>query len=89
MTVLIDQTNIAMPKFEDGDAGIILKADGTFRVWNTIKDPTHPTEAQLNQGRILLAFSAALQLPQIMDVLLTVANDPAVFNETVDIGRKH
>jgi hypothetical protein len=86
VTALIDQTNLQFPRFEDGDAGIILKADGSFRVWNTIKDPGNPTPYQLEQSRILLAFMAALKLPQIMDVLFQVASDPEIFPKVVEHG---
>lgn len=91
MPALTDPANLALPKFEDGDAGIILKADGTFLLWNTYKDlnPANMTERQLEQGKVLMAFAAALKLPQIMDVLLQIASDPAIFDNIVDSSVAH
>lgn len=89
MPALIEQSNLAIPKFEKGDAGIILKSDGSFVVWNTFEDPANPTARQIEQGEALLAFSAALKVPQLMDVLLNVAKDPAVFDQTVNVGASH
>jgi hypothetical protein len=89
MSALIDQTNLTFPKFEDNEAGITLKADGTFIIWSTFKDPSHPTEQQIKQMESLTAFAAALKLPQIMDVLVRVANDPVIFDTITDTGPKH
>jgi hypothetical protein len=79
-----------MPHIEPGDAGIILKGDGTFQLWNTFKDiaPENLTPHQIEVGKILMGFAAALKLPQIMQVLHTVANDKNIFSETVDVGTK-
>jgi hypothetical protein len=89
VTALIDQTNLAIPKFEDNEAGITLKADGTFVIWSTFKNPGNPTEQQLKQMQSLMAFAAALRLPPIMEALLQVATDPAIFSQTTDIGPTH
>jgi hypothetical protein len=89
MPALIDRTNLEIPKFEPNDAGIILKADGNFVIWSTFEDPSHPTEQQTKRMSYLMAFAAALKLPPIMDVLLQVANDPAIFKDVVDTGPKH
>ena len=36
----------------------------------------------------LMAFAAALKLPQLLDVLFQVANDPNVFSQAVDVGTR-
>jgi hypothetical protein len=81
---LFEQTNLAIPKFEKGEAGIIIKANGEFVVWNTFENPSNPTEAQLETARKLAGLAAALQLPQVMDVLLQVANDPTIFSAGIN-----
>lgn len=90
MTALVDPTNLKLPAFETGDAGIILKADGSFQLWNTLDKPSAETltPRQIEQGEILMAFSAALKLPPLMSVLKQVANDPEVFDQIIDTGRK-
>lgn len=89
MPALIDRANLAIPKFEDNEAGITLKADGGFIIWSTFKDPSNPTPQQTTQMSHLMAFAAALKLPPIMDVLLQVANDPAIFEQALDTGPRH
>jgi len=91
MTALLDQSNVTLPQFEEGDAGIILKANGSFVVWNTHKNinPETMTEKELWQGKALMAFAAALKIPQIMDVLMQVATDPQVFDQVISTGVKH
>jgi hypothetical protein len=89
VSALINVTNLAIPKFEPDQAGIILKADGSFLIWNTFKNPSNPTELQTQQMSQLLGFSAALQLPAVMDVLLIVANDPEIFEQTLNTGVPH
>jgi hypothetical protein len=88
MSAVIDQTNMAIPKFEKGDAGIILKANGEFVVWNTFENPAAPDEAQLETARKLMGLAAALRLPQVMDVLLQVASDPTIFSQPVNIDSR-
>jgi len=65
---------------EPGDAGLVFKPDGTFYLFNTYTADslTHPSDEQLRQMSILDAFSVAVQHPQILDVLIQMANDPQV-----------
>ena len=86
MSALIDQTNLAPPSFEKNQAGITLKPDGTFVIWSTFEEPSHPTTLQTKQMSQLMGFAAALKLPPIMDVLLQVANDPAIFANLINTG---
>jgi len=44
---------------------------------------------QLHQGKILQAFSVAMRLPQIMAVLLQIADDPAIVSKDIDFGTAH
>jgi hypothetical protein len=67
---IITRENIQPPTIEPGDAGIILKTDGTFRVFNTIADPANLTPAQLELGRKVLALAAVLKDPVILDLLI-------------------
>ena len=81
---MTDATNQTPPRsIKDGDVGIILGADGEYFAFNAHSkfDPVELTETQLDQGGILQALLVALKYPQIMDVLKTMANDPAVVGE--------
>lgn len=70
---------------EQGDAGVILKPDGTFKVFSTgVDGPLTP--AQEAQGRKLIALSIALRHPEVMAVLERMANDPAIVGEGIDLG---
>jgi hypothetical protein len=66
---IITRENVQPPKVEEGDAGIILKADGTFRVFNTIADPANATPIQIEMGRKLLALAAVLKDPEILTLI--------------------
>jgi hypothetical protein len=72
---------------EEGDVGLVLTKTGGFFLFNAHAkadlDPANMTERQLEQGRIIDAFSVALRLPAVMDVLFQVANDPAVVGDVV------
>lgn len=85
MPALIEMPVGQLPKIEAGDAGIILKADGSFQVFNTETsiDPDNLSEQQLELGRKIMGLSAALQVPEIMEILVRLANDPAVFDKAV------
>lgn len=88
MHSLLGQSQLQSSPIEEGDAGIVLKADGTFRVFSTGKiDPNNMTEAQLEQGEKLVALSLALSLPDVMNMLKQMANDPAIVGNVVDLGR--
>jgi hypothetical protein len=71
---IITRENVQAPQITEGDAGIILKKDGTFRVFNTIADPSNPTPAQRDQGRRLIALAAVLKDPVILDLLIQNAS---------------
>lgn len=71
---IIERENVQRPTVEEGDAGIILKADGSFRIFNTIADPTRLTPAQRETGKKLIALATALQDPVILDILMQAAS---------------
>lgn len=68
---LLTLENITTAPIEEGDAGIILKADGSFRIFNTHKDiaANELTEGQLAQGRRMMALAVALKYPEVMQAL--------------------
>lgn len=66
----------------EGDAGIVLKQDGSFKVFSTGKadlhtDPETWGEYEMQQmeiGRKLMALSVALSTPELMSVLEDAAS---------------
>ncbi|MCK1543368.1 hypothetical protein IVB12_15740 [Bradyrhizobium sp. 179] len=79
---IIERENVQAPTVAEGDAGIILKADGTFRVFNTIADPANLTPAQRELGKKLIALATALQDPTILELLYQAAG---LFDDVVKI----
>lgn len=86
---LLKRENLPNSPIEEGDAGVVLKRDGTFQLFNTHKnlDPNNLTPRQIEQGRTLAAFAAALQIPAIMDKLYELSEDPALFEVTLNVGK--
>lgn len=85
MTTLFKLENIVCEPIGDGDAGIILKSDGSFRAFSTgFIDPNNLTEGQVDQATKLRALAVALNTPEILAVLIQMANDPNVV--TFDSG---
>lgn len=83
---------ITATPIQEGDAGVILKKDGTFEIFNAHAniDPANMTERQLEQGQILMALSVALKIPAVMAILVNMANDPNVVGEAIiDKGTAH
>lgn len=88
MHALLGQSQLLSSPIQEGDAGIVLKPDGTFQVFSTGKiDPNNMTEAQLEQGEKLVALSLALSIPEVLNMLKTMANDPEIVGKTMDLGR--
>lgn len=75
--------NIVATPIQDGDAGLIIRADGTMQLFNCfdMSDPSKITQAQIATHEKLMALALATQLPDIMDVLLTMAQDPDIVGE--------
>jgi hypothetical protein len=71
---LFSRENLLPNPVAKGDAGVILKADGSFQVFNTSDiDPENMTTRQIEQGTALIAFAAALKYPAVMEGLLALA----------------
>lgn len=88
MHALLGQSQLLASPIEEGDAGIVLKPDGSFKVFSTGKiDPDNMTESQMEQGERLVALSLALSIPRVLDMLKTMANDPEVVGQALDLGR--
>jgi hypothetical protein len=82
---LLTLENVVSAPIEDGDAGVILKADGSFKVFSTGVSG-ELTPAQIEQGKKLIALSIALRYPEVMAVLERMANDPALVGDGIDLG---
>lgn len=75
---------------EDGDAGIVLKPDGSFKLFSTGKiDFANMTEAQLAQGEKLVALAIALTVPDIMTMLNQMASDPNIVARAIPDPQHH
>jgi len=84
MEALLEVENILSRPIEAGDAGIVLKREGGFSVFSTGEiDPAALTPRQVEQGQILQALSVALQIPAIMHLLVTMANDPKIVGDKI------
>lgn len=80
MRHLLTHENLTSEPIGKGDAGIILKPDGTWKVFNCaeIGADGKLTPEQEEQGLKLMALSVALSVPQAMTMLLELAADPAI-----------
>lgn len=75
----------------EGDAGIVIKADGSFQIFTTgTIDPRAMTESQIRQGQLLMALATALNTPELLQVLLEASNElHADAADVLDIGATH
>lgn len=83
MKNLLTHENLVSTPIGEGDAGIILKSDGTFRIFNCSKiaEDGTLTQEQAVQGTKMMALAAALSIPAIMDMLIQLSTDPAIVGE--------
>lgn len=89
---LLNQGNIATTPISEGDAGLVLKKDGSFQIFNTHADidPTNMSPRQIEQTETLMAFAVALQHPEIMTILKQMSQDPAIVGDKIlDYGSQH
>lgn len=88
MKNLLTLKNVALAPIETGDAGVILKPDGSFQIFSTGSlEADNLTPAQMEQGMKLNALALALSVPQIMDVLLRMTTDPDIVGEPgIELG---
>lgn len=90
MTTKLTIQEVSATPITEGDAGIILKTDGTFQIFNTHRMiGSELTATQLAQGEKLLALACALQHPEIMDTLIKMSNDPNVGVGGIDRGKQN
>lgn len=82
--------NLPAGPIVDGDAGVILKADGSFQIFTTGHiNPQALTPAQEEQGRKLVALATALSVPQLMDMLIEASRELGADEPMIDIGVTH
>jgi hypothetical protein len=88
---LLGTQNFADAPIQEGDAGLILRKNGDFQIFNTHAsiDPENLTDRQREHGDILRAFSLALQIPNVMELLKAMSNDPAIIGATIEKGSMH
>ncbi len=88
---LLTLQNVTATPIEEGEAGVILKKDGTFQVFNSHADmdPNNLTERQLEQGRMLLGLALALRVPGIMEKLVELAIAESSEDGVTDLGQRH
>jgi hypothetical protein len=79
---IVQQTKTTSP-ITDGDAGIVIKANGEVCMFNTFGVTRREdfTPQQLETGARLVALMVALRTPQIMAILEQMAQDPDIVGE--------
>jgi hypothetical protein len=79
------QENTVTSPIATGDAGIIIKADGTPQIFNTYTKAQleSPTPEMTQTMQKLMALMVAWNLPPVMDVVMQVANDPAIVGSQI------
>lgn len=81
---LLTAANLVSSHIQQGDAGVVLRSDGSFQIFQT-HGPVTPgsmTEEQKMQAGKLLALSVALRSDAIMQHLMYIAMDPAKYDQT-------
>jgi hypothetical protein len=65
---MFTEKNLVKGPIENGDAGLVIKQDGTALVFNTfnIADPETVTDEQIETMKNLAALSFALSQPTVM-----------------------
>jgi hypothetical protein len=68
--------NVTAEPISEGDAGIILKPNGEFQIFNCHDniDPNNMTDVQKEQGMKLIALATALKYPQLIGMLIEFAD---------------
>jgi hypothetical protein len=91
MQNLLTHKHIVSNPIQEGDAGIVLKRDGSFQLFSTgAIDADNLSPEQISQAKILNALAVALAIPQIMEVLFRMAEDPDIVgNPGVRINQSH
>ena len=84
---LLNKTNLTNRPIQKGDAGIVLRADGSFDIFNCFGfagEPIILTPHQLETGEKLLALSVALKIPEVMRLLESIAHDKDIVGEPLE-----
>lgn len=87
---MLNKSNLVAEPIEKGDAGVILKSNGTVKVFTSADYPADPdqlTDDQLEQGRRLQALALVAGNEELMQQILKIVDD---LNEAgVDILEVH
>ncbi|MCP1540124.1 hypothetical protein [Methylorubrum extorquens] len=84
---LLKQEDFVSAPVEHGDAGVILKPDGSFKIFSTGEiDGANLTPEQERQGKTLLALAVALKFPEVMAILEQMSVDPNIVGDGIDLG---
>ena len=76
MAGLINPSNFIKNPIQDGDCGVVLRADGNFEIFSTgIINPDELTPVQLEQGIIMTAIALCLENPKLRESLIKLATD--------------
>ncbi|WP_349601163.1 hypothetical protein [Azospirillum argentinense] len=94
MTALLTQTALLATPIEEGDAGVVIKADGSFKIFSAADlaacDPETITDAQVLQARKVKALCLALSSDQVMEQLMdAVDRIEEAGGEIVAVGQSH
>ena len=84
---LLNKTNLTNRPIQKGDAGIVLRADGSFDIFNCFEftgEPIVLTPHQLETGEKLLALTIPLRVPEVMRLLQSMAHDPDIVGEPLE-----
>jgi len=87
---LLNEQNLLTTPIQEGDVGIVIKPNGDWKVFTTgTIDPEHLTDEQQVQGERLVGLTIALSIPQVMDMLIKMANDPQVTGKNIISLKRH
>lgn len=89
---LLKPENLVNRPIEDGDAGVFLRADGTWQIFTSGKIPNDVallTDIQRDQANKLMALALVLSVPQIYQMLLDILNDPKIKPQVMETGEPH
>lgn len=90
MQPVFTAANLTNEPVQDGDAGFILRKDGSFQIFTTGHiDPNALTARQQEQGQLLTLFALVTSSPQIRDMLTNIVNDVTGGGPLIDLGNKH
>lgn len=90
MQPVFTAANLINEPIQDGDAGLILRKDGSFQIFSTgTIDPDALTKRQQEQGELLTLFALVINSPEIRSMLTDVVNSVSGNGPLIDLGPKH